>query len=49
MNEKKRKVAEIVDYLSQLGYAKILHVESGISINRVNTSIAAQGHLYCTW
>lgn len=48
MNEKKRKVAEIVDYLNQLGYLKILHVESGSSINRTNTSIAAQGHLYCT-
>jgi FkbM family methyltransferase len=48
MNEKKRKVAEIVDYLNQAGYQNILHVETGIAIHRTNTSVAAQGHLYCT-
>jgi FkbM family methyltransferase len=47
MNEKKRKVAAIVDFLTEAGYRNIQHVESGILISSPNSSAAAEGHLYC--
>ena len=47
INEKKRKVAEIVEYVTALGYGNILHIESKTQITQDNASVAAQGHLYC--
>jgi FkbM family methyltransferase len=47
MASKRRKVAEIVKLLEELGYTNILHIESGIAISAANSDRAAQGHLYC--
>ncbi len=47
MNEKRRKVAEVVAILEQAGYREILHVESSTRISSANASVAATGHLYC--
>jgi FkbM family methyltransferase len=47
IRDKKRKVAEIVDFLWQIGYQCIDHVETGDRIMRMNSSVAMQGHLYC--
>ena len=48
MREKKRKVAAIVDFLGELGYEEILHVESGTVVTPANTEVAVEGHLYCS-
>lgn len=47
MNLKRKNVAAIVAYLNEFGYRDILHVESKTLISLANSSIAAQGHLYC--
>ena|SRR5258708_2970173 len=47
IREKKRKVAEIVDFLWVTNYRSIRHVETGASITPENSSIAMEGHLYC--
>jgi FkbM family methyltransferase len=47
MREKKRKVAEIVDFLRDTDYENIVHVETGTQITRANTAVAVEGHLYC--
>jgi hypothetical protein len=47
MREKKRKVAEIVDFLWEMNYRRIRHVETGTSITPENASGAMEGHLYC--
>ncbi len=47
MNLKLKKVAEIVAILEELGYTEIRHIETGSNINRKNSSVAAEGHLYC--
>jgi FkbM family methyltransferase len=47
LTEKKRKVAEIVEWLEEIGYRNILHVESRAAISSANSSVAAEGHLYC--
>ena len=47
VGEKKRKVAEIVAFLRELGYRNLRHVETGTLITPDNTSVAMQGHLYC--
>ncbi len=47
MNLKRKNVAAIVAYLHELGYYDILHVESGCKIGIENSTIAAEGHLYC--
>ena len=49
MNLKRRKVAEIVDYLFETGYTDIRHIETGARINPTNAALAAQGHLYCKY
>jgi FkbM family methyltransferase len=49
MNLKRKKVAAIVDYLSEAGYRNIRHVESGSAIGVENSSVAAIGHLDCQW
>jgi FkbM family methyltransferase len=48
MNAKRKNVSAIVEWLSnEAGYTDILHVESGERISAVNSSIAAEGHLFC--
>jgi FkbM family methyltransferase len=47
MNLKLRKVAEIVNFLEEAGYDEIHHIESGTRIQTGNSSVAAEGHLYC--
>jgi FkbM family methyltransferase len=47
MNEKLRKVTELVAWLEDAGYRRITHVESGTAITSSNASVAAEGHLYC--
>lgn len=48
MNEKRRKVAELVSFLTEQGYTSIVHVESGAMISPANSAAAAEGHLYCS-
>jgi FkbM family methyltransferase len=47
MGEKRQKVASIVQFLEEVGYANIHHVESDSRITSANTAAAAEGHLYC--
>jgi FkbM family methyltransferase len=47
MNEKRRKVTEIVDYLLESGYRDIRHVETDTALTQTNAAVAAEGHLYC--
>ena len=47
MNEKKRKVAEIIACLNEFGYRDIRHIESGTAITAGNSTAAVEGHLYC--
>ena len=47
VREKKRKVAEIVAFLWDIGYRTIHHIESGAAITPENSSHAMEGHLYC--
>jgi FkbM family methyltransferase len=47
IREKKRKVAEIVDFLWEVDYRRIRHVETGTTITPENTPVAIEGHLYC--
>jgi hypothetical protein len=47
IREKKRKAAEIVAFLWEIDYRRILHVETGTAITRENTPVAMEGHLYC--
>jgi FkbM family methyltransferase len=44
--DKRRRVAAIVDHLWGLGYRNISHVESRTQITSDNAAVAAQGHLY---
>jgi FkbM family methyltransferase len=46
LREKRRKVAEIVEFLTETGYTSIQHVESGTAITRANSEVAVEGHLY---
>lgn len=47
IREKKRKVAEIVDFLWELNYRRIRHIETGTAITPENASVAMEGHVYC--
>jgi FkbM family methyltransferase len=47
IREKKRKVAEIVDFLWEMNYRRIRHIETGAPIKPENSSLAMEGHLYC--
>ena len=47
IREKRRKVAEIVAFLWEIGYRRIRHIETGTMITPDNTSVAMEGHLYC--
>jgi FkbM family methyltransferase len=46
MNLKRRKADEIIDFLMAAGYTRIEHIETGTLVNRENSHLAAQGHLY---
>lgn len=46
MREKEENVKRIVEFLEDFGYTSTLHVESGLEINRGNSSLAREGHLY---
>ena len=47
MAEKKRKVADIVQFLEEAGYPVIEHVETGQRVTTANCQLAVEGHLYC--
>jgi hypothetical protein len=47
IREKRRKVAEIVAFLWEINYRRILHIETGTTITPGNTSVAMEGHLHC--
>jgi FkbM family methyltransferase len=47
MNQKRRKVQEIIEFLQDTGYQTIRHVETGTEVHRANADTAAEGHLYC--
>jgi len=46
LEDKRRRVAAIVDYLWAMGYRNIQHVETGTAITPQNAPVAFQGHLY---
>jgi len=48
MADKRRKVTDIVAYLTASGYTNIRHIESASAITPANAERAAEGHLYCT-
>jgi FkbM family methyltransferase len=49
MAEKKRKAAEMIEFLRSVEYDNISHVESGAAIAPANANLAAEGHLYCRY
>jgi FkbM family methyltransferase len=49
MREKRRKASAIVAFLGDVGYANIVHVESGRAIGLGDNVLAAEGHLYCRY
>ena len=46
MNLKRKKAGEIINFLIAAGYTRIEHIETGTLVNRENSHVAAQGHLY---
>ena len=46
VEQKNANVRNIVEFVTQLGYGYILHVESGERITPANATLARQGHLY---
>lgn len=46
-SDKEEKTAAILDFLTQVGYKSILHVETGKAIAPSDISIASTGHLFC--
>lgn len=47
VNDKRSKATAIVEFLEEVGYRDIRHVESGSRITSVNAALAMRGHLYC--
>lgn len=45
--DKREKVYAIIEFLTQVDYVDVLHVESGSKIDIDNSAVAAQGHLFC--
>lgn len=45
--QKRENVHAIVQLLHELGYTSVMHVESGTTITPANSTIAANGHLFC--
>jgi FkbM family methyltransferase len=48
VEHKDRNVRAIVEFLSQVDYEDVLHVESGERVTTTNATLAREGHLYCT-
>lgn len=48
MKDKEKNASKILHFLRQHGYTSILHVESGRMIPGSNSSLAREGHLFCT-
>ena len=46
-SHKREKVHAIIEFLTQMNYIDVLHVESGSKIELDNSAAAAQGHLFC--
>lgn len=46
MNEKRANAQAVIDYLNGIGYADLVHVESGEKITLENSGRASQGHLF---
>jgi hypothetical protein len=46
VDQKNANVRNIVDFVTQLGYGSLLHVESGDAITPPNATRAREGHLY---
>jgi FkbM family methyltransferase len=44
---KRRNAAAVVQFLSDVGYNPIQHIESGTEVRPGDSDAAAQGHLYC--
>lgn len=49
MSEKRRNVRAIVEFLTDVGYSSIKHMESGTQLELANTDVGAHGHIVCTW
>lgn len=47
VEQKDENVRAVVRFLSDIGYERILHVESGAMISLANATTARRGHLYC--
>jgi hypothetical protein len=47
LNEKRRKVTEIVNYLWDAKYRDIRHVETETALTPENALVGVEGHLYC--
>jgi FkbM family methyltransferase len=48
MAHKDRNVRAIVEFLAEVGYDELLHVESGARVTATTATRAREGHLYCT-
>lgn len=48
LEHKDRNATAIVEFLSELGYNSILHVETGAHVSSATATRAREGHLYCT-
>jgi len=47
IQDKRRKVVEIVDFLWEINYRRIHHIETSTTITPENSSVAMRGHLFC--
>ena len=47
IEQKDTNVRAVVDFLTDVGYTRILHVESGSPITPATATTARRGHLYC--
>ncbi|MBZ5672564.1 MAG: FkbM family methyltransferase [Acidobacteriia bacterium] len=45
--EKVQRAREVIQFLLAIGYASILHVESGTQISATNAPVARSGHIFC--
>ena len=46
-DEKEQKAKEILEFLSEMGYGSVRHVETGATLTRSDISTARTGHLFC--
>lgn len=47
INEKIRKVHALYQFLAEVGYTHVEHIETKTQLNATNTQLAAEGHLFC--